>query len=254
MKKTKIFYLLTAACFLTCSCLSNRNNGIVEDDYPDGTIKSAISMKNGLRKGLAKYYDEKGRLLSTAEYVNDLHEGWVINYDPKNGKIASKAFYKNDLQDGPVILYYQGGKLFRESNYVKGRVDGLIKTYWPDGKIKAEHIYKMGKPAIGLKEYDKNGKLLNNFPTIIINRVSAERNTYKIFLSDKTKDVDFYLEELEDGKYFDSKTHRLRMDNGVAKVYNPKFVNNKLSVVARLKTEDGSTLILHRYYNGSNSD
>lgn len=248
MKKKKIYSAFLIAGILISFCQCFRDKGKIEEFYPDGTIKSEISVKNGMRNGLTKYYDEKGRLLSTAEYVNDKRQGWVINYNTKNKKITIKAFYKNDLQNGQVIQYYQEGMLFRESNYVNGRVDGIIKTYWPDGKIKAENTFKMGMPAIGLKEYDKAGKLITDVPKIVINRIPNEENAYMINLSDKSDDVEFYLDELEDGKYFNPKSRRLRVDNGIARVYNPKLINNKLVIIARVKTKYANTLILQRYY------
>ncbi len=238
------------------SCQLNKNNGVVEEYYADGTIKSEITLKNGLRNGLTKYYNEKGRLLSTAEYLNDNREGWVINYNTENGKIANKAFYKKDIQEGQVFQYYNEGMLFRESTYVKGRVDGVIKTYWPDGKIKAENIFKMGKPAIGLKEYDKTGKLIKQ-PVIIVEEINQAALLNKVILkfslSDKNQDVDFYLQDLEDDKYFNPYTYKLRNDDGISSIEYPVFRGNKLlkhvSIIAKVKTNYGNTLILQRYYN-----
>jgi hypothetical protein len=137
--------------------------------------------------------------------------------------------------------------LFRESTYIKGRVDGLIKTYWPDGKVKAENIFKMGKPSIGLKEYEKDGKTLVIQPSIVILHLPSVKNTFKVCLSDGSTDVDFYLEDLEDGKYFNPKTHSLRFEDGVAILKNPRHVSNKICIIAKVKTKYGNTLILQKY-------
>jgi antitoxin component YwqK of YwqJK toxin-antitoxin module len=37
-------------------------------------------MKDGLRNGISKTYDERGILVSTCEFVNDSLQGWMINY------------------------------------------------------------------------------------------------------------------------------------------------------------------------------
>lgn len=256
MKKINLSGLLCISGIILFSCQDNKKTRIVEEYYPDGTIKSEIAVKDNLRNGKTKYYNEKGRLLSTAEYLKDKREGWVINYNPLNGKVTTKAFYKNDLQDGQVVQYYKEGMLFRESNYIKGRVDGVIKTYWPDGKLKAENTFKMSKPVIGLKEYDKTGTLLKQ-PIILIEEINQATLLNKVILkfslSDKNPNVEFYLEDLEDGKYFNPHTFKLRNDDGVSSVEYPVFRGNtmtkKVSIIAKVKTKYGNTLILQHYYN-----
>jgi len=245
----KFFYLIVLITGLFFfSCRFDQNNGIVEEYYPDGTIKSQITLKNGLRDGISKNFDERGRLLSTADYIDDKREGWVMNYNPQNGKLVIKAQYKNDIQDGPVTQYYREGTLFRESVYVQGRVDGMIKTFWPDGKIKAENIFKMGKPGIGLKEFDKSGKILIQ-PSIIIQRLVSGKRIIKICISDGSSDVDFYLDKLEEDKYFNPQSYKLAVENGCTVLDNPNTNGtNQIIILAKVKTDYGNTLILQKYY------
>jgi hypothetical protein len=249
-----INFFIAASILLIFSCKQKKDN-ISEEYYPDGTIKSEITVKNGVRNGITKNYDEKGRLISTAEYVNDIHEGWLYNYNPDNGKVTMKAMYKNDEQDGPVILYYKGGALFRESTYVKGRVNGIIKTYWPDGKLKSEIDYKMGKPSVGLKEYDKTGNLLKQ-PVIVFKEVNQTALMNKVILyisiSDGSKDADFYLEQLEENKYFNPTSYKLRNDNGTAVLDIPVrggvALNKRINIIAKVKTNYSNNLILQATY------
>jgi antitoxin component YwqK of YwqJK toxin-antitoxin module len=245
--KRKIFYLLVVLVSVAAISCTDRNNGISEEFYPDGTIKSQITLKNGIRNGITKNYDEKGRLISTAEYVNDVREGLMMNYNPENGKLTAKAMYKADEQDGPVTLFYKEGKLFRESTYIKGRVDGIIKTYWPSGNLKAENTFRMGKPSVGLKEYDKDGKTLIIQPSIVISRLPSFKDAFKVSLSDGSADVDFYLDYLDDDKYFNPKTHSLRLEDGVATLKNPRHTSNRIVIVAKVKTKFGNTLILQKF-------
>jgi hypothetical protein len=249
-----IFFILIA--LLSFSCNKNKKNKIIEEYYPGGSIKSEVEMTDSVRNGNAKYYDESGHLLSTAEYKNDKREGWVINYNPENGKITAKAFYKNDEQNGEVIQNYKEGMLFRTSKYVNGRVNGVIKTYWPDGKLKAENTFKMGKPGTGLVEYNKEGIPLKQ-PVILVNEINQaallNKIVLKISLSDGNKDVDFYLDDLEEGKYFNPMTYQLRNDDGISSIEYPVHrgitLIQKISIISKSKTIYGNTLILHRYYN-----
>jgi hypothetical protein len=249
MKQFNFFLLILLLVGIIAISCRDRNNGITEEFYPDGTLKSQITLKNGIRNGITKNFDEKGRLISTAEYLNDIREGWMMNYNPENGKLTAKAMYKADEQDGPVTLFYKEGMLFRESTYIKGRVDGIIKTYWANGKLKAENTFRMGKPAIGLKEYEKDGKTLIVQPSIMIASLPMYKNAFKVYLSDNSSDVEFFLDTLEDNKYFNPKTHNLRVEDGVTTLKNPRHTSNKISIIAKVKTKYSNTLILQKYIN-----
>jgi antitoxin component YwqK of YwqJK toxin-antitoxin module len=255
MKIKKLLSIIVISILIIYAC-NDPNNGVQEEYNTNGTIKSQITLKNGLRNGISKLYDERGRLTSTAEYINDKHEGWVINYNPDNGKVMSKALYKNDMQNGPVTLFYREGYLYREMNYINDMVDGIVKTYWPNGKIQAENLFKMGNPAIGLKEFDSDGKPINE-PYLVINEINQLRLLnkliIKISISDGAKKVEFFMDDLKDGKYLNPSSYRLRNLDGVATIeYSvPRggTFMKKLSIIARLRTELGNTLVLQRAYN-----
>jgi antitoxin component YwqK of YwqJK toxin-antitoxin module len=250
----------TVLMILGFSC-SQKNKDTVYEYYSDGTLKSEIKVKNGMRNGITKNYDEKGRLISTAELVNDKYEGWMINYNPNNNKVTARAMYRDDQQNGPATLYYSDGELYREMNYVDGRVDSIVKTYWPGEKLQAEVYFKMGQPGTGLKEYDKNGNPVKQ-PTIVIKEVDQlslfNKIELKIFLSDRSKDVDFYKGELLDGKYLHAKTPMIFSRNGTASLYytvpKGRAIRETISIVSRSRTEYGNTLVLCRVYNLSASN
>jgi hypothetical protein len=253
MRKTAIISIAILLLFSSCN---RRRNDIVYEYYPDGILKSEIQVKNGMRNGITKNYDERGRLKSSAELVDDKYEGWLVNYNTKNNKITAKALYKKDQQNGPATLYYADGQLYREMTYVNGRVDSLVKTYWPGGKLQAEIYFKMGEPAIGLKEYDKNGNPVKH-PTIKVEEDNqlALLNKFelKIYLSDRTRKVDFYKGYLKEGKYLSSKMPQIYDKDGVATLHytvpRRQTIMDKISIISRSRTQYGNTLVLHRVYN-----
>jgi hypothetical protein len=252
--KKNILLPLVLIMFITVSC-KNKNN-LVSTYYPNGIIKSESQMKDGMRNGLTKNYDEKGRLLSTAELVNDKYEGWLITYNSLNGKVTAKSHYKDDKQNGSVTTYYDEGQLYREETYINGRLDSLVKTYWPDGRLQAEVYYKMGAPGVGLKEIDRDGKPVKQ-PEIIVREINklASQNavTVKVYLSDNNPKVDFFLGELKDGIYLDSGKLKVKSKDGVAdlqyKVLKRHSLKEKISIIAKVRTKYGNTLVLNRNYN-----
>jgi antitoxin component YwqK of YwqJK toxin-antitoxin module len=259
MKKRSVIVALGIMALLI-SC-RHKNDDFIYEYYPDGTLKSEIQVRNGLRNGITKNYDERGRLASTAELADDKYEGWMINYNPKNNKVTAKALYKNDQQNGPATLYYSDGQLYREMTYVDGRVDSIVKTYWPGDKLQAEVYFEMGQPAVGLKEFDKNGTPVKQ-PAIMVKEVDLlslfNKIELKIFLSDNTKEVEFYKGELKEGKYLYAKTPVIYSRDGIATLYytvpKGRAIRDKISIISRSRTENGNTLVLQRVYNLSVSN
>ena len=253
MKRNKliIYHLLLYLLINACSH-KDPNNGIQEEYYPNGMLKSSMTLKDGQRNGIVKHFDTQGRLLSTAYYKNDVKEGELINYNSETKQIILKANFKNDVQHGEVIQYYREGMLFRKSNYNNGRVDGLVTTYWPDGKTKAENEFKNGKPAIGLKEFDKNEKLIIQ-PTLAVRNSNYRKNTLELSINGEFSEVEFYISDLEEGKYFNPKSKKLRNDDGKSyydyTTSKKTYRLNKISIVAKVKTKYGNTLILNKITN-----
>ncbi len=251
--------ILLILCFFIVSCnFFDRSGKVIEREYySDGGLKSETELKDGKRNGMVRNYSERGRLLSTTEYVNDLREGWLINYSSETGAPELKGFFKNDTQSGPVIQYYREGMLFRESNYVKGRIDGVVKTFWANGKLKAENFYKMGKLSVGLKEYDKEGNLIIKRPEIIFHELNQlalfDRLVLKISVSDEAEDVEFYSDELAEGKYLPTHAFALQVIDGVATLEYPIMrgaaYKKRLSIIAKFRTKNGNTMLTHRYYD-----
>jgi hypothetical protein len=166
-------------------------------------------------------------------------------------------FFNDDIQEGPVTQYYDEGQLFRTSTYLNGRVNDTVKTFWPNGKIKAINVYKMGMPAIGLEEYDKNGQLLEQ-PKLIIQEIDQtallDKVIIKISVSGDWENVDYYEASLEDGKFFqETKVLPILDKKGVVTIDYPvpkgSTYMEKLSIIAKVKTRYGNTLILHKYHN-----
>ena len=258
VKKLAVNIVLAFTVVFLSQCKLSKDNpeGYVEEYYSTGILKTSYSVKDGKLNGVVKNYNEKGRLVSTAEYKDDKKNGKLINFSSKNGKPMIEAYFKNDTQQGQVIQYYDEGQLFRTSTYLNGRVNDTVKTFWPKGQIKAINVYKMGMPAIGLKEYDKNGKLLEQ-PQLVIQEIDKTALLGKIILKINVlgnwEEVNYFESNLEDGKYFQEKSKLPIMDkNGEVIIDYPvqkgSSFTEKLSIVAKVKTYYGNTLILHKYY------
>jgi hypothetical protein len=73
-----------------------------------------------------------------------------------------------------------------------------------------------------------------------------------ISISDGSKDADFYLEQLEENKYFNPTSYKLRNDNGTAVLDIPVrggvALNKRINIIAKVKTNYSNNLILQATY------
>ena len=242
---------------LICMYACNPNKSqVIEEYYTNGVIKSQTTFINNIQEGPAKTFDDHGRLQSLAEYKNGVKEGWLYNYNPLNGKMTAKAFYKNDKQNGTVNLYYTDGQIYREMIYVDGRLDSVVKTYYPGKKLQAENTFKMGQPSINLKEYDKKGKLITQYPTIVVKEQDMRQTKGKyrlvLSLSEQLDRVDFYLNAITKDGFLDDKISPVVGSEGKAfQDYNiPRGTrySSKIQIVAKYHTELGNTKIIVRNF------
>jgi hypothetical protein len=67
---------------------------VFEEKYPDGSIKSEVALKNGLRNGVYKEYYPNGEVKVKGSYENDMKEGTFKYYDDQGNLNEKKRFEK----------------------------------------------------------------------------------------------------------------------------------------------------------------
>lgn len=210
-----------------------KRDGLVVSHRKDGKVMSEINMKDGNMHGLCKYYFPSGNIHT--EYLYD------------NGKLH-----------GELKQYYENGQPYKVVPYTQGKIDGIEKTYKSDGKLLAEVPYKDGQPGIGVKEYGSKGLFKNN-PTIVVEEIDhmLRNNEYilKIYLSDKSTNVEFYLGELTEGKYLNEKLTSIITKRGVGEMKYTmppnSFIMDKLNIVAKRTSYQGVAFVTQTKFNVS---
>ncbi len=262
----RILVIPIMLCLVISSCRNsgtgkNKKNSdedirIVREFFSNGKVKAVISVKDNKRNGITKNYSIDGRLLSAVNFVNGKKEGKSTNYY-SSGKVHSTIMYKNGVREGDAVWYYENGNPYTINPFFNNKLNGIQKKYYENGNLQAEIPFKDDQPGVGLKEYTGEGKLITDYPAIIIKEVNqiatADRFILNIYLSRRLSDVHFYLDDLDSGKYLKKYMYEIPSKNGVAtRVYDVpqgyvKF--QKINIIARARTGLGNTYITQRTYN-----
>lgn len=183
---SKVFFIAASILIMGCEPISEnkasskkKKNGLIEQFRADGTLKSAINLKNGKRHGVAKSYY-------------------------KNGDLRQQIEYNNNVKHGAAITYYENGNKYQETPYYNGVIHGIQKRYRQNGNLMAEVPYNNGQPCKGLVEYLLNGERKTQYPSIRIktidNLITSNQYSIILSLSDGSKNVEFFSGQLtEDG-------------------------------------------------------
>ncbi len=151
-----------------------------------------------VRHGVQKRYYRHGSLYSSVPYVAGKRNGIAYTYYPVAGKAE------------PVV--------WKEQPYVGDKLEGICKRYHRDGKLQAEYGYMNGMPSIGLKEYYQSGKQVKH-PDLILNKTKTKERYYiTAHLSDGSKDVDYFMGDLVEGKYLPENLKGLQVVNGKGEI------------------------------------
>ncbi len=215
--------------------------------------KSNTTKKNGL----VKTHRSNGKLLSEINYKNGVKHGLARSYY-ENGRVKNEITYKNGIKEGIAKLYYQEGGVNRETPYVNGARQGVLKKFRYNGEVSSEVTYKDGMMGNDLKEFLKSGNERSSYATLKLTAIdkiaTTGEYTIKVTFSKNANRADYYLGQLEEGKYFKKELmKKLPENNGVGYyVLKPPpgmFTMQKLHFVGRLKTARGNWLIREKVFN-----
>jgi antitoxin component YwqK of YwqJK toxin-antitoxin module len=199
--KIGIFFPLISALFSCNTAEKKESKTASKTEYvynAEGILKSKIIIKDGKVHGEAITYYPSGQISTLVNYINNKKEG-----------IEKK--------------YYKSGQIYRLRPFKNGSLNGTEIRYYKDGGKKTEQEFKHNNPARGLKEYSPDGKLITDFPRILFkivhNRDYAEQVLLNCYMSDNSKNVDYYIGKLIANKYFDKDAELELSKEGIGEIW-----------------------------------
>lgn len=144
-------YLILATILMTFAYAKT-----LKEFYEDGTIKSAITYKNGKKNGVEHaYYPDGATLRYAKNYEHGRLHGLQQTYS-KDAILIQEESYKKGQLDGRS-RYYNDGLLYKEIEYNHGKLDGTYREFYPTGMTKLEIRWDRGRAVEGYI-YDEIGR------------------------------------------------------------------------------------------------
>ena len=232
--------------------------GCEQPTAADNGPAKLIKDKDGrIIEGEYKKYNAKGKLAAVMHFKDKVLHGPATKYYADGKTVRSELNYEQGQLQGIQKRYYESGKLYKEEMFVNGKRHGLTKKYRESGMLMTEAMYKNGFAGTDLKEYLTNGKLKKKYPKIIVkeeDRLTLNGTyTVKVYLSDKSKKVKYYLGKLDEGKFLHDKLEQQHNVNQGILTYTfhlrpGEFLMQELDIVARVPTRLNNTFVTTRKY------
>lgn len=156
-------------------------------------------------EGELTQYFKSGKIAAVMNFKAKKLDGKAVKYFEDGVTKRSELNYSAGLLVGNQRRYYESGALYKEEMYVGDKRNGITKKYREGGNLMSEATFKDGFAGANLKEYLTNGKLKTKYPKIVIEELDqlAFNGSYqlKVFLSDNSAKVKFYIGKLDEGIY-----------------------------------------------------
>jgi hypothetical protein len=168
-------------------------------DEKSGAAADSLNVPDSV----VRYFSQQ-RLLKEVTFRNGIRNGLTKTYYP-GGQLYQTFWYVNDLREDSSGWYYTEGQLFRSTPYRRDTIDGIVKQYYRTGEIRARIGYSKGLRTTLFEEYSRDGKLVKNYPEIVVaanDQYSASgRYILNLALSDNGTRVKFFRGEFTNGLY-----------------------------------------------------
>jgi len=205
--------------------------------------------------GIYKSYHPDGYLYSEVSYMDGKKDGTSRRFY-SDGKVHSIIQYKEGKKVGTSKWLYTSGELYRETPYSSGKINGIQKKFYRDGIIQAEIPYSQGSRKVGLKEYNTKGTLSKSYPEIQIrgiDRIDTHgRYTLELTLTNKSKNVKFYYEAVQDSTFIPDGGNYVFTEEGIGMVEfaykETGGFTQDINMVAIYRTRNGNQKILQKRF------
>jgi len=125
------------------------------EDHPHAT-KTYSENSNVVK---AKFFTNKGKLLTEGQFVDKKREGEWIYYHKGKNVVMMKENYKNNKLNGLKSIYYENGELAETQEYINGIMHGENFVYGANGNLLQYYNYKEGTLHGLTKIYNPKGDL-----------------------------------------------------------------------------------------------
>jgi antitoxin component YwqK of YwqJK toxin-antitoxin module len=125
--------------------------------FPNGDTQTVLTYKDGIPDGevvswYAKDLKQVEGFLDKGEKVGV----WKLYFE--SGKIKKQTTYSHNVEDGEETFWFENGNIEKKGTYSEGKLSGKYVWYYDNGQKKQEGFFTAGNEDSTWSEWFENGK------------------------------------------------------------------------------------------------
>jgi hypothetical protein len=211
-------------------------------------MEAPVSRRNGPKNGEWITRRADGSIKTRVNYKDGLKDGYSYLYYGDGKTIQLEVPYVNSKKHGVSRKYFENGRVYSETPYQEDNMHGTRKTYYRSGQLKSAIDYSVGQPSIGLLEYYQSGNLKSQ-PEIVY---THKGNSIVLSVdTDDCKRVSFFLGKLDQDRYLPAYADLEPIGGSYGQfmidlsVFTPSYLAIQ-DVICECTTSQGNPLILKK--------
>jgi antitoxin component YwqK of YwqJK toxin-antitoxin module len=127
------------------------------DYFQNGGTKTILEYKDGLPNGEIKSWYSKDIKQAEGFVEKGQRTGtWKLYYE--SGKLKKQSTYQNKVENGDEIFWSETGKIQKKGGYANGKLNGKYEWFYDNGQKKQEGYFIDGKEDGTWSDWHENGK------------------------------------------------------------------------------------------------
>ncbi len=176
--------------------------------FPGGDVQTMVEFKDGLPNGEIKSWSKKDVKQAEGFFENGTRTGiWKLYYE--NGKLKKQSTFKSNIENGEEIFWFENGNVQKKGSYINGKLNGKYEWYFENGQKQQEGFFVMGKEDSTWNEWYENGKqkMVGHFSNFEKNgnwtwwdeqgKITTKKNYTNGLVTVDKDNFDTYLEKME---------------------------------------------------------
>ncbi len=238
---------LTVLIMAFSSCKGKKPAPVEVQPVEDTVTAEADTGFTGIKKLMSGRY-----IVSETTYKNGIEQGLKKTFY-MSGKVRMTFWYVNGLRQDSSRWYYEEGQVFRITPYKNDTIDGTQTQYYRTGEVKAILKYKKGLRMPFLEEYTREGKLIKNYPELVVKTTDNYKTngTYLITLSlsNNAQKVKYFRGNYTNGLFDTTHIEKIRTVKGIGYLTlkkTPEAHTGAVDVIAEILTNFGNNKLVHK--------
>ncbi len=125
--------------------------------FANGDTQTVVTYKDGVLDGEVVSWHAKGHKQVEGVFEKGQKTGvWKLYFE--SGKIKRQTTYSNNLEDGEETFWFENGNIEKKETYSQGKLNGKYAWYYENGQKRQEGFFSAGSEDSTWSEWYETGK------------------------------------------------------------------------------------------------